>query len=462
MAVLLENDSMLTKFALVAFFLLAFLFGFFFRWHTLHSCSLYSLRLLVFNPSPYIGYILIQPPERDLMKTDIGAESIAVHKKVGGKLGTFSKVPLLTSHDLSIAYTPGVAQVSLEVHKHPEKAFELTLKKNSLAVISDGSKVLGLGNLGALGAIPVMEGKCVLFKELGGIDAFPICLTTQDEKEIIKVIREISPVFGAINLEDFVAPKCFRIEAALQDLGIPVFHDDQHGTAVVVYAGLLNAAKVVGKPFSSLRVCINGAGAAGNAIAKMLLGINVPTGFPRVKEITLCDTKGTIYPGRADMDEEKSSLATKTNPQKIKGTLRDALVDMDVFVGVSVAGALRPEFISRMAAKPIIFALANPTPEIMPDVALKAGAAVVATGRSDFPNQTNNALAFPGIFRGAMDAKATRITEGMNMAAAQAIASMISSPTADEILPSLSNRDVAKVVASAVKAQAKKEKVARV
>lgn len=395
------------------------------------------------------------------MDNDIGSVSVDIHRKVGGKLGTYSKVPVKTSRDLSIAYTPGVAQVSLEVSKHPEQAFELTLKKNSLAVISDGSKVLGLGNLGAYGAIPVMEGKCVLFKELGGIDAFPICLTTQDEKEIIKIIREISPVFGAINLEDFTAPKCFRIEEALQDLGIPVFHDDQHGTAIVVYAGLLNAAKVVGKPFTSLRVCINGAGAAGNAIAKMLLGINVPPGFLRVKEVILCDTKGTIFSGRKDLDSEKDFLSKQTNPRKIKGVLKDALVDADVFIGVSVAGALNAEWISLMSKKPIIFALANPTPEIMPDVAKKAGAVVVATGRSDFPNQANNALAFPGIFRGAMDARATRITEGMKMAAAQALASMVKKPSRDKILPPLSDRRIAKVIASAVKKQALRENISR-
>jgi malate dehydrogenase (oxaloacetate-decarboxylating) len=278
---------------------------------------------------------------------------------------------------------------------------------------------------------------------LGGIDAFPICLDTQDEKKIIETIRLIAPVFGAINLEDFVAPKCFRIEEALQNLGIPVFHDDQHGTAVVVYAGLLNAAKVVKKPFTSLRVCINGAGAAGNAIAKMLLGINVPPGFSRVKEVILCDTKGIIYAGRKDMDAEKASLASKTNPRKLKGELKDALVDADVFIGVSVANALRAEWISRMSPKPIIFALANPTPEIMPDVAV-------------------NALAFPGIFRGAMDARSTRISESMQMVAAQALAEMVSAPTSENILPSLSDRSVAQCIAEAVKKQAEKENLSRI
>jgi malate dehydrogenase (oxaloacetate-decarboxylating) len=335
------------------------------------------------------------------------------------------------------------------------------LKKNSLAVISDGSKVLGLGNLGAYGAIPVMEGKAVLFKELGGIDAFPICIQTQDTKEIIFIIKNIAPVFGAINLEDFVAPKCFEIEAALQDLGIPVFHDDQHGTAVVVYAGLLNAAKVVKKPFSSLRICINGAGAAGNAIAKMLLGVHVPPGFSKVKEVVLCDTKGVIYFGRKDLDPPKKELAGYTNPQKIKGTLGDAIQGMDVFIGVSVAGVFSPSMVKTMAKNPIVFALANPTPEIMPEDAKKAGAKVTATGRSDFPNQANNALAFPGIFRGALDAHAVRITEGMNMAAALALAGMVKKPTADFILPLLSDPRVAAVVAHAVKEQALKENVTR-
>lgn len=392
---------------------------------------------------------------------DIGMESVAVHRKVGGKLGVYSKVPVKTTHDLSIAYTPGVGKVSQVVAADKSEAFELTLKKNSLAVISDGSKVLGLGNLGAYGAIPVMEGKAVLFKELGNIDAFPICLETQDTKEIIHIIRNIAPVFGAINLEDFVAPKCFEIEAALQDLGIPVFHDDQHGTAVVVYAGLWNAAKVAKKDFTSLRVCINGAGAAGNAIAKMLKGVGTPKGFPAVKEIILCDSNGTVDRSRKDLDAAKKELLTFSNPHHVKGELKDALNGMDVFIGVSVAGALKGEWIKHMAKNPIIFGLANPVPEIMPDEAKKFGAKVVATGRSDFHNQANNALAFPGIFRGAMDAKAVRITEGMNMAAALALAGMVKSPKAEKILPPLSDPNVAKVVARAVKAQALKEGVIR-
>ncbi len=396
-----------------------------------------------------------------MRKESLGQESVRLHRKIGGKLGTYSKIPLHSSHDLSLAYTPGVAQVSLELFKHPEQVFSLTLKKNSLAVISDGSKVLGLGNLGALAAIPVMEGKCVLFKELAGIDAFPVCVDTQNEHELIRTIRNISPVFGAINLEDIVAPKCFRVERALQDLGIPVFHDDQHGTAVVVYAALLNAAKVVKKPFSSLRVCINGAGAAGNAVTKMLLGKKMPKHFLRVKEVIVCDTHGIIYRGRKSLDFEKKELAKITNPQNMKGALADAVKGADVLIGVSVARAFKPSMISHMSKSPIVFALANPTPEIMPHLAKKAGAELMATGRSDFPNQVNNALVFPGIFRGALDAEAVKITNGMQAVAAQALASMVKKPSREKILPPLSERKVAKIIAAAVKRQALREKVAR-
>ncbi|MDP2665920.1 MAG: NADP-dependent malic enzyme [Candidatus Diapherotrites archaeon] len=396
-----------------------------------------------------------------MTSNDIGKESIALHERLGGKLGTYSKMKIESQHDLSLAYTPGVAQVCLEIHKNPARAFDLTLKKNALAVISDGSKVLGLGNLGALGAIPVMEGKAVLFKELAGIDAFPICINTQDTQELIRVIREISPVFGAINLEDIVAPKCFAVEKSLQDLGIPVYHDDQHGTAVVVYAGLTNASKVMGKSFSQLKVCINGAGAAGHAVAKMLLGMGSPDTFPSVKEVVVVDSKGILYDGRNDMDPDKQALARMTNPSKREGKLREALENMDVFIGVSVAGALKPEWMANMNEKPIIFALANPTPEIMPDVAKAAGAGIVATGRSDFPNQVNNALAFPGVFRGAMDARAMRITESMNAAAALALAGMVTNPSEASILPELHDKNVAAVVAAAVKAQALRENVTR-
>lgn len=385
----------------------------------------------------------------------IGKESVEWHKKYGGKLGTYSKVPLKDSHDYSLAYTPGVAQVSLELTRDPRLASVLSLKKNSLAVISDGSKVLGLGNLGAYGAIPVMEGKAVLFKELGGIDAFPICIQTQDVDEIISIIRNISPVFGAINLEDIKAPNCFKVEAALQDLGIPVFHDDQHGTAIVTYAALLNSAKVTKKSFASLRVCINGAGAAGNAIAKMLLGKGLPATAPRVKEVIICDSKGIIYRGRKDLDEDKQELAEMTNSKNKKGLLKDAIHGMDAFIGVSVANQVSEEMVRSMAEKPIVLAMSNPTPEIMPDAAKRAGAFVIGTGRSDYPNQVNNALAFPGIFRGAMDAGATHITPRMELAAAQALAGMVAAPTQEKILPPLSDRRVAQVVAAAVKKTAK-------
>ncbi|QQR92766.1 MAG: NADP-dependent malic enzyme [Candidatus Iainarchaeum archaeon] len=386
----------------------------------------------------------------------IGKESVAWHKKYGGKLGTYSKVPLKDAHDYSLAYTPGVAQVSLELARDPKLASVLSLKKNSLAVISDGSKVLGLGNLGAYGAIPVMEGKCVLFKELGSIDAFPICIQTQDVDEIISIIRNISPVFGAINLEDIKAPNCFKVEAALQDLGIPVFHDDQHGTAIVTYAALLNAARVAKKPFSSLRVCINGAGAAGNAITKMLLGKGLPASAPRVKEVIICDSKGIIHSGRADLDMDKRELAALTNPKGKKGVLADAIQGMDAFIGVSVANQVSEAMVRSMADRAIVLAMANPTPEIMPDAAKRGGAFVVGTGRSDYPNQVNNALAFPGIFRGAMDAGATHITPHMELAAAQALAGMVSNPTPEKILPALSDRRVAEVVAAAVRAAVKK------
>ncbi len=386
-----------------------------------------------------------------IKKPNIGKESVAWHKKYGGKLGTYSKVPLRDKHDLSLAYTPGVAQVSLELAKDPKKAFSLSLKKNSLAVISDGSKVLGLGNLGAYGAIPVMEGKCVLFKELGGIDAFPICIQTQKVDELISIIRNIAPVFGAINLEDIAAPNCFKVEAALQDLGIPVFHDDQHGTAVVVYAALLNASKAVKKPFSSLRVCINGAGAAGNAITKMLLGVDLPKSALRVKEVIICDSNGIIFRGRKGLGAEKKELSKITNPRNKKGLLEDAIKKMDVLIGVSIANQFTPEMIRSMAPAAIVFAMANPTPEMMPGAAKQAGAAVVGTGRSDFPNQVNNALVFPGIFRGAMDAHAVRITLKMGLAAAYALAGMIKSPSPEMILPSLSDRRVARNVARAVK-----------
>jgi len=377
-------------------------------------------------------------------------EAIKLHKEKRGKLEIKSKVALATKKDLSLAYTPGVAAVSSAIAKDKSKVYDYTIKQNSVAVVTDGSAVLGLGNIGPEAALPVMEGKAILFKEFADIDAYPICLATQNSDEIISIVKNIAPGFGGINLEDISAPRCFEIEQALQEIGIPVMHDDQHGTAVVVLAGLINATKVVGKELTQLKVVINGSGAAGMAIAKLLLclGYEKKTCTP-VKEIILCDSKGIIYERRNDLNKYKKELAKATNRKKIKGTLEDALQGADVFIGVSVGGALKKEYIKKMADKPIIFAMANPTPEIMPDEA--KGAAVIATGRSDFPNQINNVLAFPGIFRGALDAKATQITCGMKLAAAHAIADCVAKPTKENIIPSPLEREVAKKVSEAVR-----------
>ncbi|HLD49256.1 MAG TPA: malic enzyme-like NAD(P)-binding protein [archaeon] len=377
-------------------------------------------------------------------------EAIKLHKEKRGKLEIKSKVALATKKDLSLAYTPGVAAVSSAIAKDKSKVYDYTIKQNSVAVVTDGSAVLGLGNIGPEAALPVMEGKAILFKEFADIDAYPICLATQNSDEIISIVKNIAPGFGGINLEDISAPRCFEIEQALQEIGIPVMHDDQHGTAVVVLAGLINATKVVGKELTQLKVVINGSGAAGMAIAKLLLclGYEKKTCTP-VKEIILCDSKGIIYERRNDLNKYKKELAKATNRKKIKGTLEDALRGADVFIGVSVGGALKKEYIKKMADKPIIFAMANPTPEIMPDEA--KGAAVIATGRSDFPNQINNVLAFPGIFRGALDAKATQITCGMKLAAAHAIADCVAKPTKENIIPSPLEREVAKKVSEAVR-----------
>jgi len=384
---------------------------------------------------------------------DVYEKSIDAHKKKG-KVAIKSKLPLNNKDDLSIAYTPGVAAVCKKIAAEPSAVFTHTIKGNTVAIVSDGSAILGLGNLGAEAAIPVMEGKAVLFKKFANIDGWPICVKSQKAEDIIHTVKQIAPVFGAINLEDIGAPKCFDIEAALQDIGIPVMHDDQHGTAVVLFAGLMNAAKVLGKEMKSLSVVINGAGAAGNAIAKILHG--------NVKEIIMCDTSGAIYDGRTEnMNSYKQELARITNSRKIKGNLAEAIKGTDVFVGVSAAGALTPEMIKTMNAQPIIFAMANPVPEIMPDEAKQPGAAIVGTGRSDFPNQVNNALAYPGIFRGALDSGATKITAAMKLAAAHALASSVE-PTADKILPSPFDKGYMKKIAKAVAKQAKKEGVIRV
>ncbi len=366
--------------------------------------------------------------------------SLEIHKKLKGKLEIKSKFPLKTKQDLSLAYTPGVAEVSLEIHKDKSKVYDYTIKSNSVAVISDGSAVLGLGNIGAEASLPVMEGKAILFKEFANIDAFPICLKYQDTQKTIETIKNIAPVFGGINLEDFKAPECFEIEQALQDIGIPVMHDDQHGTAVVVLAGLINALKLakIEKP----KIIINGAGAAGTAITKILHKY----GF---ENIIVVDSKGIIHKKRENLTQEKKQLSEIT--QGKQGDLTSALKNADVFIGVSKPDILTPELIKSMNNKPIIFALANPTPEIMPDIAKKAGAFIVATGRSDFPNQINNVLAFPGIFRGALDSGAKQITDKMKLATAKALANLIENPEIEKILPDPFDQRVVLAISEAVK-----------
>lgn len=372
-------------------------------------------------------------------------DSLALHKEHHGKLEIKSKVPLNDRADLTLAYTPGVGQVCLEISNDRGMAREYTIKRNTVAIVSDGSAILGLGNLGALAAIPVMEGKAILFKEFADVDAFPICLDTQDTEEIIKAVKQIAPVFGGINLEDISAPRCFEIEERLrEELDIPVFHDDQHGTAVVVLAGLINALKVKGTEPSAARVVINGAGAAGIAITKLLLTY----GF---KDIALCDTKGAIVKGRADLNASKQEIAELTNKAGISGDLGAVLKGADVFIGVSKGNIVTFEMIKSMAPNPIVFAMANPVPEIMPELAHNAGALVVATGRSDFPNQVNNVLVFPGIFRGALDNHVRQITDQMMISAAEALAGVIQNPTAEKILPDPLDKSVATVVASAIR-----------
>jgi malate dehydrogenase (oxaloacetate-decarboxylating) len=366
----------------------------------------------------------------------IDKRSIALHEKIKGKIQVQNKITVDTMDDLSLVYSPGVAAPCLEIEKTPNRIYNLTMKSNTVAVISDGSAVLGLGNIGANASIPVMEGKCMLFKKFANIDAFPICLNTQDTEEIIQTIKNIAPVFGGINLEDFSAPRCFEIEDRLQDIGIPVFHDDQHGTAIVTLAGIMNACKVVNKEFSELKIVINGAGAAGTAIAKILLCIDHNTDLcTPAQEILVCDSKGIISKNRNNLSQVKQELLAFTNKSNLDGSLQDALKDADVFIGVSVGNLLSGDDIQLMANNPIIFALANPTPEIDPEIAKKAGASVVATGRSDFPNQVNNVLVFPGIFKVALENRCAQITSRMKLMTAMAIASFIENPEPDFIIP---------------------------
>lgn len=384
--------------------------------------------------------------------------ALQVHKENKGKVSIKSKVKVENKDDLSIAYTPGVAEPCKEIAKDKEKVYDYTLKSNSVAVVSDGTAVLGLGDIGPHAAIPVMEGKSILFKTYADVDAFPICLNTTDVEEIIRAVKLLEPVFGGINLEDIAAPKCFEIEKRLdEELDIPVFHDDQHGTAIVVLAGLINGLKLARKEFKDLEVVINGAGAAGIAIAKLLLKVGV-------KDVILCDRKGAISKDRQDLNSIKREMAEITNKNGQNGELKDVIVNKNVFIGVSSANCLTKDMVRSMGEKPMIFAMANPVPEIMPEDAKEAGAFIVGTGRSDFPNQINNVLAFPGIFRGALDVRASKITENMKIQAAYAIASVVneSELSVDMIIPSPFNTEVAKKVADAVRKAAIEDGVARI
>jgi malate dehydrogenase (oxaloacetate-decarboxylating) len=378
-------------------------------------------------------------------------KSIELHKKLQGKIEISNKVKINSKEDLAVVYSPGVAQPCLEIEKDEELAYDYTIKGNTVAIVSDGSAVLGLGNIGAKASIPVMEGKAMLFKQFGGVDDFPICLDTQDSQEIIDTVKRIAPVFGGINLEDISAPRCFEIEDALQDIGIPVFHDDQHGTAIVALAGIFNSCKVLNKKFEELRVVINGAGSAGVAIAKILRNASLdPSKNLSVKEIIICDSKGIIHNNRTDLNSVKQELLAFSNLQNIEGSLQDAIKGADVFIGVSKGDILSAEDVKTMNTNPVIFALANPEPEIAPEEAYKGGAAIVATGRSDYPNQINNVLVFPGIFRGALDGRAKQITPTMKLAAAYALAEFVENPTKDRIIPSSFEEGVAGKVANAV------------
>jgi len=376
--------------------------------------------------------------------------SLVRHQETKGKIEVRSRMRLESIDDLSIAYTPGVARPCEAIAEHPSAAWDLTWKGRTVAVVSDGSAVLGLGNLGGMASLPVMEGKAALFREFGGVDAVPIVLATQDEDEIIAAVRAIAPTFGGINLEDISAPRCFRIEAALQDLGIPVLHDDQHGTAIVLVAALLNATRITGVPLTSLSVVINGAGAAGRAIARLLCCKDADDRCIPVGKVRICDSKGILAPSRAGLDEYKADMARWTNPDDQQGSLQDALRGAHAFIGVSRGDLLTAADIRTMAPDPIVLAMANPTPEIMPDQAEAGGARIIGTGRSDFPNQVNNVLAFPGLFRGALQARATRFTSAMKFAAIEAIAAAAGEPSPKHILPTAFDRSVAVAVAQQV------------
>ena len=389
---------------------------------------------------------------------DYAKESLRLHGEWKGKIEVVATVPANDKESLSLAYTPGVAQPCLEIQKDPEKSYELTRRHNLCAVITDGSAVLGLGDIGPEAGMPVMEGKCVLFKTFGGVDAFPLCVKTHDVDEFVQTVYNISGSFGGINLEDIAAPRCFEIERKLKEkCDIPIFHDDQHGTAIITLAGLTNALKVVGKKREDVKVVTSGAGAAAISIVKLLLS----AGF---QNVTMCDRKGAIYAGREGLNWIKEEMAQVTNLDHKSGTLADMLVGADVFIGVSAPGTVTAEMVKTMAKDAIVFACANPTPEIFPDDAKAGGARVVATGRSDYPNQINNVLAFPGVFRGAFDVRASDINEEMKMAAAQALADLISDQELNEdyIIPAAFDQRVGPAVAKAVAEAARKSGVARI
>ena len=388
---------------------------------------------------------------------NIREESLKKHYEWNGKIEVIFRIKVNTSEDLSLAYTPGVAESCLEINKDYEKSFELTRRNNLVAVVTDGTAVLGLGDIGPEAGMPVMEGKCALFKEFADVDAFPICVRSKDVDEIVRTIYLISGSFGGINLEDISAPRCFEIERKLKEIcDIPVFHDDQHGTAVVVAAALINALKVVGKTMDSIKVVVNGAGSAGITITKHLLNLGV-------KNVTMVDRFGIICEGMEELNSEQAYMATITNKEHMKGTLADAMKGADMFLGVSAPNIVTKEMVASMAEKPIVFAMANPTPEIMPDLAKEAGAAVVGTGRSDFPNQINNVLAFPGIFRGALDCRAKEINEEMKIAASYAIAGLVSDEdlSSEYILPNALDKRIGNAVAQAVTEAAKKSGAAK-
>ncbi|HWQ20392.1 MAG TPA: malic enzyme-like NAD(P)-binding protein [Methanotrichaceae archaeon] len=382
-------------------------------------------------------------------------EALQFHRAAKGKIAIHSKVPCSTKEDLSLAYTPGVAEPCREIEKNPDDVYQYTAKGNIVGVVTDGTAVLGLGDIGPLAAIPVMEGKAILFKNFAGIDAFPISITSKDVQTIVDTVTRIAPTFGGINLEDISAPRCFEVEEKLKAvMDIPVFHDDQHGTAVVALAALINALKVVGKSFSDIKVAVSGAGAAGTAVTRFLLSFGA-------RDVILCDSKGAIYRGRPGLNKAKQNIAEITNPRMVKGSLADAMKGADVFLGLSVAGIVSPEMVRSMAKDAVVFAMANPVPEIMPDLAVQAGARVVATGRSDFPNQVNNVLGFPGIFRGALDVRARDINEQMKVAASRAIASLVETVSETNIIPSPLDRRVVPKVAEAVARAAIETGVAR-